>query len=180
MEKGGLIPLRLYYYTVWRKGIARKGFQCSVRAFIMGRSGVGFALWAPIITWARGVCFVPSPCLTPVLGLTILIHWKGLFFSPPKYYGGLSGAWLGQALGRWQERRIGKHLPRPRPVSWQGWGILPGGCILWSPRGPVMSTGAVSFDTAGWRTSCEVYFFSGSQSFLNKCYIEISANSVNI
>ena len=174
MGKSGLIPLRFCYYTVWRKRIAKKGFPCSV-AFVTGRVGWVLPSEAPPLHGPEGcILFLLPSC--PSSGPNHTHSLDSSHFSPPKFYKGLSG---GRALDRGQGRGIGKNLPRPRPVSRPWYGISPGARVLSSPRGPVMNTNAVSFGRVGCRTRRKVYFFLGCQSFNNKCYIEISANSVN-
>ena len=175
MGKSGLIPLRFCYYTVWRKRIAKKGFPCSV-AFVTGGVGQVLPSEAPPLHGPGGcILFLLPACTSSGPNHTHFLD--GSHFSPPKFYRGQSG---GRALDWGQGWGIGKNLPCPRPVSRPWWGILPGARVLWGSGGPVMNTNTVSFGRAGWRTRHEVYFFLGCQSFNNKCYIEISANSVNI
>ena len=81
----------------------------------MGQGGAGCALRGPAATRGRGAYFVHSPRPAPVRGPTLLIPWTGPCFSPPKFYGGLSGAWVGR-------------------------GISPRACVFWGPGGPVTNT----------------------------------------
>ena len=104
--------------------------------FVTGRGGTGFALGGPAATQARGAYFVPFSRPAPVRGPATLFPWTGPRFLPPKVYGGLSGAWPGWGLGRGLGEEKGKNTPRPRPVSGPGWGISPGGRVLWGPRRP--------------------------------------------
>ena len=113
-----------------------KGNGISPAVFVTGRGGAGFALGGPTATQARGAYFVPFPDPAPVRGPATLIPWTGPRFSPPKIYGGLSGAWPGWGLGPGRGEEKGKNTPRPRPVSGPGRGISPGAVFYGAPEAP--------------------------------------------
>jgi hypothetical protein len=114
--------------------------SCACLEFVTGLGGTGFALGGPAITRARGPYFLPSPRPAPVRGPTQLMPWTGPRFSPPRFYGGLSRAWVGRGPGPGWEGGKAKNMPHPGPVSGPGRGISPGACVFRGPGGPVTNT----------------------------------------
>ena len=62
--------------------------------FVTGQGGAGFALGGAAVTQAWGPIFLVLPAPPPSRAQPHT-PWTGPYFSPLKFCGGLSGAWVG-------------------------------------------------------------------------------------